>query len=102
MLPNRLLVATYVVRHLRLWALVRVALSGVFLLAGTHPLYVTPWGMCVVVGLCAAISVFEVRLRHEWVLLGNLGVDRVALSGLLLVPPFAGEFVVFGFGVLRG
>ncbi len=102
MLPNRILVSTYVGRHLRLWALLRVGLSGVFLLAGTNPLHITPWTACAVVVLCAAVSVVEVRVRHERALLGNLGVDAFALSVLLIAPPLAGELVVRGLGALRG
>jgi hypothetical protein len=102
MLPNRLLVATYVGRYLRLWALVRIGLSGVFLLAGTDPLRVTPWTVCAVVVLCAAVNVVELRVRHERTLLGNLGVDSFALGVLLLAPPLAGELVVRGLGALRG
>lgn len=98
MLPNRLLVSTYVGRHLRLWALVRIGLSGVFLLAGTDPLHVTPWTLCTIVALCAAVSVVELRRRHEYALLGNLGVDAIALGVLLIVPPLAGELVVRGLG----
>jgi hypothetical protein len=94
MLPNRLLVSTYLGRHLRLWALIRIGLSGVFLLARTDPLRVTPWTLCAIVALCAVVSVVELRRRHERVLLGNLGVNAVALGVLLIVPPLAGELVV--------
>lgn len=98
MLPNRLLVSTYLGRHLRLWALIRIGLSGVFLLARTDPLRVTPWTLCAIVALCAAVSVVELHRRHERVLLGNLGVNAVALGVLLIVPPLAGELVVRAFG----
>lgn len=102
MLPNRVLVTAYMWRHLRLWALLRVGLSGVFLLARTDPLRPTPSTECAIVVLCAAVSRVEVRVRHERALLGNLGVDSFALSILLLVPPLVGELVVYGLGTLRG
>lgn len=91
MLPNRVLVATYVRRHLRLWALLRAGLSGLFLLAGINPLRIAPWTACAVIVLCAAVSAAEVRIRREQALLGNLGVAPVALGLLLLAPPLAGE-----------
>lgn len=102
MLPNRLLVSTYVGRHLRLWALIRIGLSGVFLLAGTDPLRVTPWTLCAIVALCVAVSIVELRRRHERALLGNLGVDALALGVLLIVPPLAGELVVRALGAVGG
>jgi hypothetical protein len=101
MLPNRVLIARYAGRHLRLWALLRVGLSGAFLLAGTDPLRVTPLTVCAVVLLCTAVSVLELHVRHERALLGNLGVDSFALGVLLLVPPLAGELVVRALGTLR-
>jgi hypothetical protein len=102
MLPNRVLVSTYVGRHLRLWALLRIGLSGVFLLVGTDPLRVTPGTLCAIVALCAAVSVVELRRRHERALLDNLGVDVVARGVLLIAPPLAGELVVRGLGALGG
>lgn len=102
MLPNRILVRAYMARHFRLWALLRVGLSGVFLLAGTDPLRVTPMTLCAVVALCVAVSVVELRVRHERDLLGNLGVDTIALSVLMIAPPLAGELVLRALGALRG
>ena len=102
MLPNRMLVATYVTRHIRLWALLRVGLSGLFVLAGTDPLRVTPLTIGAVVVVCAAVSVVELRVRRERDLLGNLGVDSFALGALLLAPPLVGELLVRGLGALRG
>ncbi len=100
MLPNRALVSMYVRRHLRLWALLRIGLSGVFLLARIDPLPVTPGTMCAVVALCAAVSVVELRIRLERTLLGNLGVNPMALGMLLIAPPLLGELVLRGLSAL--
>jgi hypothetical protein len=75
-------------------------MSGVFLFAGTDPLRVTALTMCAVVLLCAAVGMVEVRLRHERMLLGNLGVDAFTLGVLLLAPPLVGELLVRGVGAL--
>ena len=102
MLPNRTLVATYVTRHFRLWALLRVGLSGLFLLAGTDPLRVSPLTLGAVVGFAAAVSVVELRRRRERDLLGNLGVGAVALAALVIVPPLTGELLLRAVGAFRG
>ncbi len=102
MLPNRALVFIYMRRHFRLWALLRVGLSGVFLLARIDPLPVTPGTMCAVVALCAAVSGVELRIRHERALLGNLGVNSMALGMLLIAPPLVGELVLGGLSAVRG
>lgn len=102
MLPNRLLVATYVGRHFRLWALLRIGFSGVFLWARIDPLRITSLTTCAVVVLCAAVSAIELHVRHERVLLGNLGIDSLVLSVMLVAPPLAGELVVRGLVALLG
>ena len=102
MLPNRLVVSTYVARHLRLWVLLRIGLSGLFVLAGTDPLRVGPLTLGAVVALGVAVSVVELHVRHERDLLGNLGVNSFALCALLIAPPLAGELVLRALGTLRG
>jgi hypothetical protein len=101
MLPNSLLLRTYVGRHLRSWALLRVGLSGLFVFSGTDPLRLSPWTVCAVVALSAFVNVVEVQVRRERDLLGNLGVDPVAFSALLIAPPLVGELVLRALGVLR-
>jgi hypothetical protein len=101
MLPHRLILATYVGRHLRSWAALRVGLSGLFLYVREDPLRLTPWTVCAVIGLCVAVSVIELQRRRERDLLGNLGVSVFTLGVLLVVPPLMGELVVAGLGALR-
>ena len=102
MLPNRALVAAYVTRHVRLWALLRVGLSGMLFLAGTDPLRVSPPTLGAVVVLAAAVGFVELRLRREIDLLGNLGVGAFALATLVIAPPLAGELLLRAVGALRG
>lgn len=102
MLPNRALVAAYVTRHFRLWALLRVGLSGMFFLAGTDPLRVSPLTLGAVVMLAAAVNLVELRRRRERDLLGNLGVGAVALTALVIAPSLAGELLPRAVGTLRG
>jgi len=102
MLPNRLLVSAYVARHLRLWALLRVGLSGMFFLAGTDPLRVPPLTVGAIVALCAVVNVVELHVRHERALLGNLGVDPFVVSMLVTLPSLAGELLLRTIGAPRG
>ena len=101
MLPNRALVATYATRHFRLWALLRVGLSGMFFLAGLDPLRVSPPMLGAMVALAAAVSLVELRRRRERDLIGNLGVGAVALTALVIAPPLAGELLLRAMGALR-
>ena len=101
MRPNRGIVSAYVTRHLRLWAVLRLGLSGLFLLAGTDPLRVTPLTGAAILVACAAVSVVEMRLRREWDLLGNLSVGHGALALLVCTPPLVGELAVRALGSLR-
>lgn len=102
MLPNRALVATYATRHIRLWALLRVGLSGVFLLAGTDPLRLPPLTLAAVVVLAAAVNLVELRRRREYDLLCNLGLGAVPLAALVIAPPLTGELLLHVVGALRG
>ncbi len=101
MLPNPGIVFAYVIRHLRLWLLLRIGFSGLFLFTGTDPLRVTPWTAGAIVVICAMVSVVEVHRRHEWDLLGNLGVGRGVVALLMLTPPVAGEVAVRALATLR-
>lgn len=50
-----------------------------------------PVGVAGVVVACAALGYVELRRRREVVLLGNLGVSRLTIAVLLVVPAAAAE-----------
>lgn len=52
--------------------------------------------------LCAAVGMDEVRLRHERMLFGNLGVDALNLGELLLTTPLARELLIRSLMALLG
>ena len=102
MLPDRALVAAYATRHVRLWALLGVGVSGIFVLAGTAPLRVSLLTVGAVVVLAATLSLVELRRRRERDLLGYPGVGAVVLTALVIAPPLAGELLLRAVGALRG
>jgi hypothetical protein len=88
---HRLLVTSYVARHARLWLLVRVTMSVLFVLVREHPLRLATGTIAGLVVLCAFLNVLEMARRHEFELLANLGVSRVTLAWWALMPPLLGE-----------
>lgn len=100
MLPNRLIVSAYAARNLQLWVLLRLVISAVFFFGRTDPLHLAPITICAIVTCSAMISFVEIYRRHEFDLLGNLGVGWLAISALSLGPPLFGELLVYGIMVV--
>jgi hypothetical protein len=91
---NRLVVTTFVTRGVRLWLIVRAALSGLLYLAGTNPLRLPIATTLGVLFIAVTAGYVEVHLNHERDLLGNLGIKRRSLVGFFLVPAMIGELLV--------
>ena len=94
MLTNRLIVSAYVARNLKLWTLTRLVISAVLLSAKTNPLRLSPITIIGIALCCAIVSVIEIYRRHEFDLLGNLGVGSLAIGALALGPPLFGELLL--------
>ena len=94
---NRLLVSAYLARHARLWLLVRVLVSALFLHAEQNPWRIAPGGIAALVVLSATVNMFEMYRRREFELLGNLGVPRAAQLWWAFVPPLLGETILLAF-----
>lgn len=88
---NRLLATAYLARHARLWLLTRLLVSALFLRAEENPLQIALGGVGGLIVLSAAVNLFEIYRRHEFDLLGNLGVHRRSLAWWALLPPLLGE-----------
>lgn len=94
MRPNQLVVRAYVARGLWLWLGLRVSISFVFLFGGTTPLRLATSTVVAIVVVSALLGLLETARRSERALLGNLGVTRLSLGALLVVPPTMGELVL--------
>ena len=92
--PNRLIVTAYLARAALLWLLARAALGIVLLFGGFDPIRLLPIARMEVVLLSVAIGFLDVRRRHEFVLLGNLGVRRRVLALLFAIPAIVADVVL--------
>ena len=103
MRPNRLLVQSYVLRHVGLWLLMRAFMSVLFLSAAVsaharfNPLAMPLSGVGTLVLASMSVNLVEMARRHEFDLLGNLGVTRAAIAAWSLLPPLLGEAVLLAF-----
>lgn len=94
MRPNLLLVRAYLVRGASLWLVARVALSGVFLLAGINPVQLSAAVVGEIILLSIGLSFLETRRRRERAFLANLAVGPLVLGALFAGPPIIGEFAL--------
>lgn len=97
MRPSRVLVQSYVLRHVQMWLLVRGLVSALLLSVSVsaHVLF-NPFAMPLssvglLILLCLVTNVIEIYRRHEVDFLENLGVTRRAVAAWSLLPPLAGE-----------
>jgi|GEM_PF-4596512 len=103
MLQNRLLVQSYIWRHVKLWLLVRALVGALVLSAAVsahtrlNPLAMPLTGVGVLVLSSASVNVLEMSRRHEFDFLGNLGVTRGTIATWVLLPPLVGETVLLVF-----
>jgi hypothetical protein len=84
-------------RQIFLWLIVRAIQVPVLLLAG--PPGDSIWARLsvpqpAVVLVAAALGVIELRRRHEQILMGNLGITRMQVAAILIVPSLIIETVV--------
>ena len=63
-------------------------------LGGGDPVHTTLGNSLVIVLGTLALCLVDVYRRHEWALLGNLGVSRTVLYLVLAVPAIVGELGV--------
>ena len=94
MLPNRLVAMALLRRGARLWAIARVAISGLIFLSGDNPLQLPVTTTVGVLLIAVALGYVELHLNHERDLLGNLGIKRRSVAGFFLAPAFLGEVMV--------
>jgi hypothetical protein len=94
MRPNRLIVRAYLSRGARLWLIIRVALSGVFLLAGTNPIQLSAGAAIEIIVLSVVVSFLETRRCRERAFLANLGIGPLMLVALFAGPAMIGELAL--------
>jgi len=90
-------------RQLALWLVVRIIQVPVLLLAG--PPGDSAWARLsvpqpAVVLVAAALGVIELRRRHEQILIGNLGITRIQVAAILVVPSLLIETLIALIGSL--
>ena len=102
-LPARPIVRSYVARSTKVWILARVLLGLQLAFAaqdrafGIERVADHLFGlghMVIVVAVSTALGVVETHRRHEWALLGNLGIGFRELLPLLVLPPVVGEMIL--------
>ena len=99
MRPNPLIARAYVVRGAKLWAVTRAALSLAFALAGENPIRFSTAAMVGVMVLSVSLGYFDVRMRRESTLLGNLGVSASHLAAFFAAPALVGEVLLWSLAV---
>ncbi len=101
MRPNPWIIQTYLFRGALLWAVARVAIAGVLVLAGGDAVNLSTPAFVGVVLLIVALGWIETRRLREGVLLANLGVSPLVLSVFYAGPALLGDLVFrFGAGLL--
>jgi hypothetical protein len=87
--------ATYLLRGLWTWALIRALLAvALAVLAQLPPPALPPFGRVVVLGAVLSVAVADLQRRHEWHLLGNLGVGPTTMAGWFVLPVLVGEVLL--------
>ena len=94
LVPDGLIVGTYVRRGAGLWIGMRAVVTVFTLLAQGDPLRPTAGMTIGIVAVSAALGLLETHRRRERALLGNLGVSLPALALMLAVPAAIGELVL--------
>jgi hypothetical protein len=97
-IPHTSIVRPFVSRAFILWMLVRIGTALVAAFAAEVPVNeLVRWtfpGAVGMLGVCALLGYFDVRVRGERALLGNLGIDDRELIALYLVPAAVGETIL--------
>ena len=100
MQPNPLIVRSYVFRGAKVWAVLRLGLSAIFLLASIAPLDLPAMLFIGVIALSVIVGFVETRLNRETALLTNLGVSSLALAACFAAPAIVGEVALRLVGAL--
>ena len=100
MQPNPLIVRSYVFRGAKVWAVLRLGLSAIFLLASIAPLDLPAMLFIGVIALSVMVGFVETRLNRETALLTNLGVSSLALAVCFAAPAIVGEVALRLVGAL--
>lgn len=77
-----------------MWLVVRAAITGLLILAGSEALRLSTIALVEVVLLIVALGSIETRRRGESVFLANLGVSPIVLTCFFAGPALVGEFVL--------
>ena len=95
--PPALLVGSYVVRGVRLWALTRAIASMLmlFTLPDARVLHVSPAAVFYIVVLSVAVCLVDCWRHGELALIRNLGVALPFVVAVFLVPAVLGEVFLF-------
>lgn len=94
MLPNQLIVRSYLFRGALLWIVTRSAISGILVLAGAEALELNTAATVEVVLLIVALGWIETFRHRERALLGNLAVSPLLLSTFFAGPALLGELAL--------
>lgn len=93
-LPAGIIVRSYLARGAVLWVVTRALVSVVIVLARGAPFAFSAVLCTVVLAIC--LGLLETHQRHEWALIGNLGLRRRVVAILLGLPAVAVEALVQG------
>jgi hypothetical protein len=91
MRPPRLIVRAYLVRAAAVWLTTRLVVSVVFAFGGENPFTIPVTGLFWLVVFSTALTLFDVRRRHERILIGNLAISPAFIATLATIPAAAGE-----------
>jgi hypothetical protein len=92
--PSRQIVRAYGWRGVRLWLVVRAAVSFLLFVGDANPARLSSPSTLMLFVLLMIVAFVDVRRRHELVLLGNLGVHPAVFAVLLGGPALIGELLV--------
>lgn len=98
LIPDWLIIGSFCARSLRLWGVLRLGLSFVFILAGDDPLHLSTPATLAIAMLASFLALLDVHRSRELSLIGNLGVSRGILAALVSAPPFISEGILLVLG----
>lgn len=84
----------YLPRGVLLWLAVRAVISCMLIAAKQPVLQPSFLGALTIVPCCFVAGWLDIGRRKEQVLLGNLGLSRTTVAGLLAAPAAAGELAL--------
>jgi hypothetical protein len=95
MLPNHLIVGAYLLRGVLLWIVGRATITFFLILGGGSGLTI-PFIMIVVfLAMIILLGWIDIGRQRERILLGNLGVHPIVVTGLIAFPAVVGEILLY-------